>query len=164
MSGQNSQMKKLAESIDKSLKDCMSTMIPLDLEHVKNDWESPKDKSQNKFEVISIISLNGDIRGVLSIHTNHKLAETITKTLLGMDSIENKEEVYDCMGEMGNIVAGGLKTEAAFDNVNFSISCPTVIRGEKFAVSEPLKNSDVCWLHYKIKDQDLLIGLQVVKS
>jgi chemotaxis protein CheX len=77
----------------------------------------------------SMIGLAGDLKGVLAIHCPAEAAKGITGAMLGMDVEELDEDVKDAIGEIANMVAGGLKVALAADDINTELAIPTTILG-----------------------------------
>lgn len=108
------------------------TMIMMDLtpgepiEDAKMVW--PRNVS-------GIMGLTGDFRGMLGIHCPTEVALAITSALLGMDLDEIDEDVKDAIGEVTNMVSGGIKTLLAEEGTDLDVSIPTLISGESYKVN-----------------------------
>ncbi|HHB75045.1 MAG TPA: chemotaxis protein CheX [Desulfobulbus sp.] len=77
----------------------------------------------------SMIGLAGDLKGVLAVHCPAETAKGITGAMLGMDVEELDEDVKDAIGEIANMVAGGLKVALAADDIHTELAIPTTILG-----------------------------------
>lgn len=77
----------------------------------------------------SMIGLAGDLRGVLSVHCPEKTALGITGAMLGMEMGEMDEDVKDAIGEITNMVAGGLKTALLSEEKDTELAIPTTAIG-----------------------------------
>jgi len=78
----------------------------------------------------SMIGLAGDFRGVLALHCPEKAATGITGAMLGMEVDAIDEDVLDAMGEIANMVAGGLKTSLHDDGIDTELAIPTTAVGK----------------------------------
>jgi len=77
----------------------------------------------------SMIGLAGDLKGVLAVHCPAQAAKGITGAMLGMDIEELDEDVKDAIGEIANMIAGGLKEALTADNINTELAIPTTVLG-----------------------------------
>ena len=83
----------------------------------------------------SMIGLAGDLQGVLSVHCPVKAAKGITGAMLGMDVGEIDEDVKDAIGEIANMVAGGLKTSLLSEGTETELAIPTTAIGKSIRTS-----------------------------
>jgi len=83
----------------------------------------------------SMIGLAGDLKGVLAIHCSESAALGIAGAMLGMECSEIDDDVKDAIGEIANMVAGGLKTALAVDGVNTELAIPTTVQGKNVRTS-----------------------------
>lgn len=142
-------LKKLVEISQSSIQQAFETMFPMSLDNGLVDYEEGTAHAQGKYEIVGIIGMTGENKGSISIHVNRTLGEKLAKLLLGMDTIEEEADIFDTIGEFANIVAGGTKTMAATDGIDFDITCPTIIRGDDTALVEPARGSHVAMVHFK---------------
>ncbi|MCF6185936.1 MAG: chemotaxis protein CheX [Desulfobulbaceae bacterium] len=83
----------------------------------------------------SMIGLAGDLRGVLAVHCPEGAATGITGAMLGVDLDEIDEDVKDAIGEIANIVAGGLKTALLSEGTEIELAIPTTAVGKSIRTS-----------------------------
>ena len=83
----------------------------------------------------SMIGLAGDLRGVLAVHCPEEAAKGITGAMLGMDLDEIDEDVKDAIGEIANMVAGGLKTALLSEGTAIELAIPTTAVGKSIRTS-----------------------------
>ncbi len=83
----------------------------------------------------SMIGLAGDLRGVLAVHCPEEAAKGITGAMLGMDLDEIDEDVKDAIGEIANMVAGGLKTALLSEGTEIELAIPTTAVGKSIRTS-----------------------------
>lgn len=96
------------------------------------------DESRLAGELISSIHIQGDLNGIVSMSCTRKVAEVLTRNMLGIEDDQPAEgEVADCAGEIVNIVTGNIKSKALEQGVNFTLSIPTVVYGQEVVLSFP---------------------------
>ena len=92
-------------------------------------------------ELICSIGLAGTLEGSVSVSLTAKSAAAIVGAMLGCDVAPGSPDVSDGMGEVVNMIAGGIKMRAAALGFNFNVSIPTVVEGKlmHLTVSEDLQ-------------------------
>ncbi len=123
---------KLAKYIQEATSDVFASMIFLDIE--------PGEVLENEDTVLesnitSMIGLAGDLKGLLAVHCPGEVAMEITGSMLGMEVKELDEDVKDAIGEIANMVAGGLKTALAGEGRDIQLAIPTAIVGSSVRTS-----------------------------
>jgi len=83
----------------------------------------------------SLIGLAGDLKGILAIHCPAEVAMGVTTAMLGMEVTELGEDVKDAIGEIANMVAGGLKEALAPDGKKIELAIPTTVIGKAIRTS-----------------------------
>jgi chemotaxis protein CheX len=89
----------------------------------------------------AIVGFGGKISGFIALHITPENACALATGLLGMVCTEVDEIVSDAMGEVVNMLAGGLKKHASRNEELFKISIPSVIRGNDYS-THALQNSE----------------------
>ena len=84
--------------------------------------------------ISGMLGFSGDIQGMLTIHCPQNVAFSITEQLLGMEVDSVDEDVKDTIGEMTNMVLGGLKESFNSQGTNISLAIPTVMAGRSYKV------------------------------
>lgn len=117
----------IAQYIVSSTSEIFSSMVFLEIvpgqtvnDHV---FETPS-------ELSSSVGLAGDIRGLLSVHCSAGVATAITSALLGMVVEEVDDDVKDAIGEIANMIAGGVKAGLSGDNLEVQLTVPTTVCGK----------------------------------
>jgi chemotaxis protein CheX len=82
-----------------------------------------------------IIGLAGDLKGILAIQCPGVVAMGITGAMLGMEVTELGEDAKDAIGEIANMVAGGLKAALAPSGRKIELAIPTTIIGTSIRTS-----------------------------
>ena len=72
------------------------------------------------------------------------MAIGITETFLGMDVEEINEDVKDAIGELVNMVTGGLKDALTGQGQEIKLAIPTTIAGRSFRISSKSDVGRVC--------------------
>lgn len=93
--------------------------------------------------VSAMIGLSGDFTSMLSIHCPGPVGMAITGEMLGMEVEELDTDVKDTLGEIANMVAGGLKEAFAAEDIHLELSIPTTVTGKSYTVSSPTKSNRV---------------------
>lgn len=83
----------------------------------------------------SFIGLAGDLKGVLAVHCPSALALAITSAMLGMEVTELEEDAKDAIGEIVNMVAGGLKVALASVGRKIELALPSTVIGNSIRTS-----------------------------
>lgn len=129
-------MKELESGLERALSEitttmlnCESTLIPLEQVDVIPPGLS------------AVVGFGGKISGFVALHLSPKSACTLATSLLGMDFEEMDEMVADAMGEIVNMLAGGLKKSISQDEDLFKISIPSIVYGGDYSTHSP-KNAE----------------------
>jgi chemotaxis protein CheX len=107
------------------------TMLALPLEPV------PGDPAVGFPEHVSgSVGLGGEkVIGAVYIHMSAEFAKLVASTMLGMGADEIADsDVNDVVGEMCNMVAGGLKSTLCDTGAACAVSTPAIIRGTSLAI------------------------------
>jgi chemotaxis protein CheX len=91
--------------------------------------------------ISAIVGFGGKISGFIAIHLSPESACTLAESLLGMSFDHLDEIVADAMGEMVNMLAGGLKKFASGSEDLFKISVPSIVYGTDYSTHAP-KNAE----------------------
>lgn len=123
---------ELEQAIIQSTMEVFASMIFIDiipdpLVHPPTEAVAP--------ELSSLIGLAGDLKGLLAIHCPGPVALGITSAMLGMEVEELGEDAKDAIGEIANMVAGGLKEALAAENRKIELAIPTTVIGKAVRTS-----------------------------
>lgn len=80
-----------------------------------------------------------NVNGALYLHLSAPFAQTMAGAMLGLSPAElsGEAEVNDAVGEVANMLTGGLKSWLCDAGFPCSVSTPAIIRGASFAVETP---------------------------
>ncbi len=81
------------------------------------------------------------VNGAVYLHLSTQFSKKAAAAMLGLpvEEISNEAEVNDVIGEVTNMVAGGLKSWLCDAGASCAMSTPAIIRGTSFAI-EPMPN------------------------
>lgn len=95
-----------------------------------------KTDSRARGDVSGLIGMVGDeIKGSMSITFEAGLALDIMEGMLGERPEALDEEVYDMVGEITNMVAGGAKKELAKKGYDIGMATPMVVSGDNHTIN-----------------------------
>lgn len=101
-----------------------------------------KETNSPEHEISGIIGLAGKAKGIVVLSLSEKSAIGAAGVLLDEKLESLDADVIDAVGELANIVAGGAK--AQLEQLEMSISLPTVISGKAHSVKFPSSVPPVC--------------------
>ena len=87
--------------------------------------------------ISGIVGLAGKAKGMVAVHAPEKVALAITGGFLGIQVEEINAEVQDAIGELANMLAGGVKLSLTTHGEDIRLSVPSVIYGDSYNVSAP---------------------------
>ncbi|MCD4782172.1 MAG: chemotaxis protein CheX [Candidatus Omnitrophica bacterium] len=90
--------------------------------------------------IASCIDLEGGINGKLCVSFDNNSACRIVSKMLGMDIEEINNDVYDGVGEILNMIAGGMKMSLAKTDVGVNIGLP--VKSDRASVREDIKQDE----------------------
>jgi len=90
----------------------------------------------NGDKIVGSVSFTGEAMGCSRIFVNSDFAREMTCAMLGMESeeIEGDEEVYDVIGEVSNMIGGGVKSHLCDMGFPCELSIPDITGGENFRI------------------------------
>ncbi|WP_291316101.1 chemotaxis protein CheX [Desulfuromonas sp.] len=122
---------KLPQTIIAATEEIFSTMVDMEIEsmpaldeHVTTFRES----------VSGMVGLAGSCRGLLAINVPNPVAKAVTGNFLGLEVEEIDEDVKDAIGELANMVAGGIKAALSDGGKDIKMSIPSTVSGEEYSM------------------------------
>ncbi|MBV5316612.1 MAG: chemotaxis protein CheX [Desulfobulbaceae bacterium] len=88
-----------------------------------------------EYNLTSLIGLAGDFKGILAIQCPAEVAMGITGAMLGMEVTELGVDAQDAIGEIANMVAGGLKEALTSSGKKTELAIPTTVIGTSIRTS-----------------------------
>jgi chemotaxis protein CheX len=119
-----------------------------------------------RWDISALISLGGQAQGVVVISMKRDLALHLTGMLSGAPHTTLDEDVMDALGEIVNIIAGGVKQRLE-NTFNLIISLPTIILGMKHTVKWPTRQSKLLCIPFTISGHEsfvLSIAIQEIEA
>ena len=118
----------IKEVLLESAKEVFETMAFMDIEP-----SSESDQKISEWAILGSITFKGVFDGYLAICCDTSCAQAITGNMLGLDTTENlsEEETYDAIGEVVNMIMGGIKKRLDDKLGNAKVSIPTVVNGRE---------------------------------
>lgn len=126
---------KFINYIQKVVEEVFSTMIFLEPRPNKPLKREKGNKIPGKKDITGIVGLGGELTASIVLHLKKECALKITSNMLGTSYEDIDEDVKDAVGEVSNMVAGGVKVELAQTGVNLDQSLPIVVTGSDFDTS-----------------------------
>jgi chemotaxis protein CheX len=114
----------------------------------------------------AFIGIAGEWTGGVAVHCSAELARALAARMLMTDDAASlsEDDVRDAMGEVCNMVAGGLKTRCQGVGVDFNISVPVIIlAGEPTHVHYRM-TSQLCVIDTKLDGEPLSIRLSIGRA
>ncbi len=138
-------------SLIESVKDCFSTTLSIDL---TDNAEVQQPNPENC--LISSIGFAGKVEGNVAIVILDKCACKIVGQMLCMEFAQLDGDVKDGMGEICNMIAGGIKNRVATAGYTFDITVPTAIVGQHLEISFP---KDVVQFSRRFTNGDIVLDV-----
>lgn len=131
---------EFAKKITASTEEIFNTMIFMDI--------SPEDPLTEEKQVLgchisAMIGLTGDFSAMLGIHCPEAVGLAITGAMLGIELDEIDADVKDALGEITNMIAGGLKERFSEEDMNLELAIPTAIAGKSYTISSPTRSNRI---------------------
>ncbi len=125
---------EFAKKITESTEEIFSTMIFMDIAA-----QDPLEATREVLgcHVSAMIGLTGGFSAMLGIHCPEAVGLAITGEMLGMDIQEIDADVKDALGEIANMIAGGLKERFAAEDIGLELAIPTAVSGKSYTISAP---------------------------
>jgi chemotaxis protein CheX len=151
---------QMSRFIIETTRDVFSTMVMMELRD-----ESPLSETVDHFHdsISGMVGFAGIYSGALSIHCPFSLARKITSGMLGMECDEIDDDVNDALGEIANMLGGGIKHALSTSGLDVKLSTPTVISGENYKVKS-LSDSNSVVIPFYREDERLLVGLTLTRE
>lgn len=146
------------EFLTRHLIDVFDTMLSL---HVNPAQKT--DLPQEGERVSGSVGFAGEtVNGVIYLHLSANFAKELTAKMLGlpMEEITGETEVNDVIGEMTNMLTGGLKSWMCDVGAECAVSTPAIIRGAAFSI-EPMPDVERGWLLFDCHGQRVTVEIHI---
>ena len=113
--------------VTKALTGVFDTMLSMKIEQIDGGAEEIDGGNQ----IVGSVGFAGKAMGNVNVLVSSDFAHLITAEMLGMEKneIESEEEVFDVIGELCNMVGGGIKSQLCDSGFTCELSIPSVTRG-----------------------------------
>lgn len=120
-------------AIVNSVIDVFDTMLDMAVEAIQQAPEATADEMRT----VGSVTFAGEVDGVLNVQVNDDFGKEMTAAMLGVDvdKVESKEEVYDVIREVSNVIGGNLKSNFVDAGLSCVLSTPSITSGRDFNVS-----------------------------
>ena len=149
----------LYQSIVEAVCDVFSTMLMIDA----TAGAAVSESNTVQGGVSGMLGFSGDVSGMVSLHCPEPVALGITTSFLGMDVQEINEDVKDAVGELVNMVTGGLKEALSKEGRNISLAIPTTIAGRSFRIAASSADNMVC-VPFTLSEGDFLVEVKIKQA
>jgi chemotaxis protein CheX len=108
-----------------------NTMLSMKVEAAPTKSDLIKDRTR----IVGSVGFAGDVIGCMNIHVGDGFARLIAGTMLGEEPDKiGTEEVLDVVGELSNMIGGGIKSRLCDSGMPCSLSIPSTMSGSDFTV------------------------------
>ncbi|WP_319404720.1 flagellar motor switch protein FliN [uncultured Desulfosarcina sp.] len=120
-------------AIVNSVIDVFYTMLDMEVEAI----QQVPDSFTEEMRTVGSVTFAGEVDGMFNIQVNDSFGKEMTAAMLGMEAeeVESKEEVYDVIREVSNIIGGNLKSKFVDAGLSCVLSTPSITNGRDFKVS-----------------------------
>jgi flagellar motor switch protein FliN len=120
-------------AIINSIIDVFYTMLDMEVEAIQDVPEY----FTEEVRTVGSVTFSGEVDGIFNIQINDDFGKEMTAAMLGMEvaEVESKEEVYDVIREVSNIIGGNLKSKFVDAGLSCVLSTPSITNGRDFKVS-----------------------------
>lgn len=131
---------EFAKKIVETTEEIFNTMIFLE---VSADAPLEQGKQAIGCHVSAMIGLTGGFSAMLGIHCPEAVGLAISGAMLGMEIEEIDADVKDALGEIANMLAGGLKERFSAEDISLDLAIPTAITGKSYTIASSTKSNRV---------------------
>ncbi len=131
---------EFAKKIVETTEEIFNTMIFME---ISADAPLEQGKQALGCHISAMIGLTGGFSAMLGIHCPEAIGLAISGAMLGMEIEEIDADVKDALGEIANMVAGGLKERFAAENIDLELAIPTAISGKSYTIASSTRSNRV---------------------
>lgn len=147
---------EFTKKIIETTEEIFSTMIFME---VSADAPLEQSKPTLRCQISAMIGLTGGFSAMLSIHCPKAVGLAISGAMLDMEIEEIDADVKDALGEIANMVAGGLKERFATEDIDLELAIPTAISGESYTIASPTRSKQMI-IPFSIEAGQFLIEMK----
>ena len=131
---------EFAKKIVETTEEIFNTMIFME---ISADVPLEQEKKALGCHISAMIGLTGGFSAMLSIHCPETIGLSIAGAMLGMEIEEIDADVKDALGELTNMLAGGLKERFAVEDIDLQLAIPTAISGKSYTIASSTRGNRV---------------------
>lgn len=150
-------MSEWIERMEAAAKDVFESMLGVPVKLAGGN------SGQGLVNLTALVSLTGTPAGVLGVSCEADSAARIAMLMLGSDRPEPEETAKDALGEICNMVAGGIKSRSGAGEDLCRLSVPTVVSGKDYSL-RTVQKSDRYSLCLEFEGQPLHLTLDLNRS
>lgn len=109
--------------------------------------------------ISGMLGFSGDFRGILSIHCPEAVAIELTGLMLGVDVTEIDSDVKDAIGEISNMVTGGIKHRLLAEGTTLDLSIPSAIFGKSYCIKN-ISGADWVGVPFRLDSGEFIIEIR----
>ncbi len=109
--------------------------------------------------VISSIGFNGTLEGTCALCLPDSSACSLVSRMMGHKVNEVSADIIDGIGEIVNIILGGVKMRTQGSGLNLNISVPSCIKGSRMVILTDIKKTVTINVNYKFDNAVFAISL-----
>jgi chemotaxis protein CheX len=153
---QTIQIPNICEFMNRHLVDVFETMLSMKAAVVPGVMPQFDDR------VTGCVAFAGErINGAVYLHFATPFANQVAGAMLGLPPEELGEaEVNDVVGEVTNMLTGGLKSWLCDSGAECAVSTPAIIRGSAFVI-EPVPEVEREWLIFDCNQHRIVVEIHV---
>jgi chemotaxis protein CheX len=154
---QTIEIASICEFMNRHLADVFETMLSIKAVAAPNTGMPPSEE-----RVTGSVAFAGEhICGAVYLHFGKPFAGHVAATMLGLAVEELGEaEVNDVVGEVTNMLTGGLKSWLCDSGAECAVSTPSIIRGSSFVI-EPVPDVLREWLVFDCDHTRIVVEIHV---
>ena len=135
-----------------------ATMLTLDVQ----SEEPPHTYAPGESLLAACIGFSGAANGAVALYMTASCAHAFAARMLGMEreEFDGDEMINDAMGELINMIVGGVKSRLCDEGMPCVLSIPTIIRGQTFSISATCK-ADQRVLGFRCGDEKIALELMM---
>ncbi len=120
----------LQNDVIDATREIFSTMLMIDVE-VEGDITDQGVVLSNN--ITGMVGFGGTAKGVLALHFGTEVAAGVTAAFLGMEPDQTADDIIDdAIGELANMLGGGVKGMLSENGRDIDLSLPSIIRGKDY--------------------------------
>lgn len=154
---QTIQVPNICEFMNRHLVDVFETMLTMKAAPLAGAGVPAMEE-----RVTGCVAFAGDrITGAVYLHLAAPFAQRVAGAMLGLPAEELGEaEVNDVVGEVTNMLTGGLKSWLCDSGAECAVSTPAIIRGSAFVI-EPVPEVNREWLVFDCDHNRIVVEIHV---